>query len=841
MIVFVKNYIVGSKAINRLRLYGSLLIALLAVTTPQNSLAVPAYRGLQSYTQPDGSEVEFRKIGDEFSHILLSEDDYLLTYGVTGLEYGKISDNGLILPTGILFQPGPLHPNIDKSLLTRISDPMTILNNLSVKNGGKQNINNRFKGPGRIQSSFPRTGKANALVILVEYQDVKFNLTDPHSYYDGMLNKQGFSEYGGTGCAKEYFELNSNGQFSPQFDVYGPVTLPNNREYYGGNDERGSDKHASEMVSHALKILDPDVDFKRYDMNSDGEVDNVYVIYAGQGEATYGGPDTVWPHSFDLLKDMIFVIVDGLYVNHYACCNEWLNDEPDGVGTFIHEFSHVLGLPDLYATNGARLSATPGNWSVLDYGPYNNGGHTPPNYSAYERYAMGWVEPEILKTPKNLNLLNLSESNQVAIIPVEGNANEFFLIENRQQKNWDKYLPGHGMMVWHVDYDAAIFQAGATNNDPKHQRVDIIEANGKADGLNYDTMTQYPFPGPTRNTSLDFESIPQLATWSGADTGVALSDIEETEDGRIVCRVNGGVYNIDTPEWVDYSFGTDSLLTLNWKEVPGAELYELEVMACFDGESGVIVNNMGAGGIMSLPEDWTSSSTKVYSTSGNYGEAAPSFKMEKAEDFLMSPVLNADINNISFWMKGIQTSGSTIEVLGLKAGDWVSLGSETPGNKQGQIYELAVDQPGIRQVKFIYNMQKGRVALDDVVISYGNPDFILEGYSPKVLKGVTTHSVDCSAVTPDKVRCRMRARNGDDTSRWSETIEVDSKNVGITEVSSNSSVTVQGHTVMSEGQTILVYDITGRKIATGFEVVTLPCRGIYIAVAGQDRIKIHVK
>lgn len=87
----------------------------------------------------------------------------------------------------------------------------------------------------------------------------------------------------------------------------------------------------------------------------------------------------------------------------------------------------------------------------------------------------------------------------------------------------------------------------------------------------------------------------------------------------------------------------------------------------------------------------------------------------------------------------------------------------------------------------------------------------------------------------------MRARNGDDTSRWSETIEVDSKNVGITEVSSNSSVTVQGHTVMSEGQTILVYDITGRKIATGFEVVTLPCRGIYIAVAGQDRIKIHVK
>ena len=249
-----------------------------------------------------------------------------------------------------------------------------------------------------------------------------------------MLNKQGFSEYGGTGCAKEYFELNSNGQFRPQFDVYGPVTLPNNREYYGGNDERGDDKHASEMVSHAVQILDPDVDFTRYDMSSDGEVDNVYVIYAGQGEATYGGPDTVWPHSYDLLKDMVFVRVDGLYVNHYACCNEWLKDEPDGVGTFIHEFSHVLGLPDLYATIGARLSATPGNWSVLDYGPYNNGGHTPPNYSAYERYAMGWVEPEILSAPKNLNLLNLSESNQVAIIPVEGNENEFFLIENRSRE-----------------------------------------------------------------------------------------------------------------------------------------------------------------------------------------------------------------------------------------------------------------------------------------------------------------------------------------------------------------------------------------------------------------------
>ena len=162
MIVFAKNYIVGSKAINRLRLYGSLLVALFTVTTPQNSTAVPAYRGLQSYTQPDGSIVEFRKIGDEFSHILLSEDDYLLTYGAAGLEYGKIADNGLIIPTGILFQSTPMHQNVDQSLLTRVSDPMNILQDLSVKSVKKRNVNSRFKGPGRIQSSFPPTGEANA-------------------------------------------------------------------------------------------------------------------------------------------------------------------------------------------------------------------------------------------------------------------------------------------------------------------------------------------------------------------------------------------------------------------------------------------------------------------------------------------------------------------------------------------------------------------------------------------------------------------------------------------------------------------------------------------------------
>ena len=320
---------------------------------------------------------------------------------------------------------------------------------------------------GLFDTGFPSKGEQKGLVVLVEYKDVKFTHNDPYSYFNRMLNEDGFSDYGGTGCAAEYFRECSDNQFRPKFDVYGPITLSQNMSYYGGNDYSGNDKNPQKMAIEACQQLDATVDFSEYDRDGDGFIDNVFIFYAGRGEASGGSSNTVWPHSWNVTAaEYTSYIFDGVQLDRYACSNEWEGSRPDGVGTFIHEFSHVMGLPDLYATSYTS-AFTPGGWSVLDHGSYNNGGCTPPLYSAYERYSLGWITPQVLDGPASVRLNSIG-SNQACIIPT-GDENEFFLIENRQKTSWDKYIPGHGMLVWHVDYDAYVWRQNTVNNNADHQ------------------------------------------------------------------------------------------------------------------------------------------------------------------------------------------------------------------------------------------------------------------------------------------------------------------------------------------------------------------------------------
>ena len=69
-------------------------------------------------------------------------------------------------------------------------------------------------------------------------------------------------------------------------------------------------------------------------------------------------------------------------------------------------------------------------------------------------------------------------SNEAFLIPTD-REEEYFLFENRQQEGNGAYIPGHGMLVWHIDFDLDIWLINAANNDPDHQRVDLIEADNK--------------------------------------------------------------------------------------------------------------------------------------------------------------------------------------------------------------------------------------------------------------------------------------------------------------------------------------------------------------------------
>lgn len=334
-------------------------------------------------------------------------------------------------------------------------------------------------------------------VILVQFSDVSFATGNTQSAFNDFFNAASYNYNGATGSVKKYFTDQSYGQFVPQFDVYGPVTLGNKRSYYGGNDDGGDDQRAELMVTDACELANNNINFAQYDTDGDGYVDAVVLIFAGQGEMSTH-PEYVYPMA-GYLDDAI--LLDNKYIETYAFVPE-LNEKNKraGIGEMVYQFSHILGLPTLSDTDGGT-DKTLGDWDVMDHGCYNNGGNTPAAYSAYERFYLGWVEPILLNEPMNIRLRDLNESGDCAIITKSGQTNlrgdnpdprKFFILENRQQSGWDANIPGHGMLVTEINYVKSRWDGDEVNiqikGKPSHL-VDLIEADGSAPKYNKDNLT----------------------------------------------------------------------------------------------------------------------------------------------------------------------------------------------------------------------------------------------------------------------------------------------------------------------------------------------------------------
>ncbi len=549
-----------------------ILSVLAAIGLGTMAYAVPAMPGLRTFTQPDGSTVTVRLLGDERAHFYVSDDNYPLLEDSEGrLCYAEIGVDGLVRASGVQARNSARRAQAEKDIMAR-ADAADLSQRLM-----KQILDNSparvpQTGMGLTDSTFPSKGEIRALVILVNYADVKFNTPNPQDYFTRLMNEEGFSDNGATGSSRDYYIASSNGQFRPIFDVVGPVDLPNNRSYYGGNNTYGNDAHPADMVIQACQLLDDEVDFSLYDANNDGFIDNIYVFYAGAGEASGGPSDSVWPHSWDVFsaggQNHRF---DGKTLNHYACSNEWMPlyvpAGPDGIGTFCHEFGHVLGLPDLYDTQNSATGYGPGSWSIMAHGSYSNNSRTPPTFSSYERNALSWMELQPLTKAASIELDHLLESNYAAVISVPGNDNEFFLFENRQLRGWDAYLPNHGMLIWHIDYDPTVFNHNIVNNDGTHQYVDLIEAGGVSA-----RDAAIPFPGSYGVT--DYDAV----GWGGVEIGLPITNIAEANN-VISFDVLGGITSLADPTYIKAlpEATTPYSLTLQWDEVPDANQYLLSV------------------------------------------------------------------------------------------------------------------------------------------------------------------------------------------------------------------------------------------------------------------------
>lgn len=552
---------------------------MLIAAAAQSIFAVPARPGVvKTVTQPDGSTLEVMVVGDEFRHCYLTADRIPLMRDAEGRYcYATVDMTGQAVPSQFQARDAAMRTGVEKTFINSL-DTHLIGTKLFERGAMlKRSATNISAGIGLDpdDTCFPHEGDVHALVLLVEYSDVKFKVADPADYYNRFLNEDGFSDHNGTGSCRDYFMSVSTGKFRPTFDAVGPITLSRSMSYYGGNDIWGNDNNPEQMVIDACKIIDDDIDFRDYDLDGDGEVDNIYIIYAGQGEASYGTDSSVWPHRWTLDAAGASLRLDGVKINNYGCCNEWDDIRPSGIGTFCHEFGHVMGLPDLYSTDyGGAERSTPDSYDVMDRGSYNNDGRTPPTYSAFERNAMGWIDLQVLDGPDAITLENIHDSNTACIIPT-GDKNEFFLLENRQLTGWDAHIPGHGMLIWHIDFDLSVWKSNTVNNDVNHQYVDIVEAGGRANSSNAAVLKSYPFPGTSRNTEFTDDSAPAMRTWDDKALNLPITEIEEV-NGVISFNVAGGYVELAAPQPVASSVNPGGF-TLSWAAVDKALSYTVDI------------------------------------------------------------------------------------------------------------------------------------------------------------------------------------------------------------------------------------------------------------------------
>ncbi|MBR4564588.1 MAG: M6 family metalloprotease domain-containing protein [Paludibacteraceae bacterium] len=516
--------------------------------------AVPAYRGWQTKSQPDGSTITVRLVGDEFFHYWETED-------------GKIAVE-----------------NEDGTFVVTAENRPT-----AKKIAQKRNASPYMKRP--IRKIGEHNMAPRGLVVLVNFSNISFKAANTRDAFDDLMNNSNYTHNGAYGSVREYFRAQSNGQYVPDFDVVGPITLTKTRATYGANtsSEQGSDTNPAQMIVDACKAVDNTVDFTTYDNNNDGYIDFVYVIYAGEGEADGGPKESVWPHNWYVKSGAgITCNLDGKKLDNYACSAE-LNHSDNtrtGIGTIAHEFGHVIGLPDYYDTDYGTNDdngVTPYKWSIMDQGSYNNDGRTPPNYSIFDKYFMGWATPKFLKKDEKKNVTMTTGYDDAYQItggtsgPVAyTNTGTVYYIENRQKNGWDAYLPGSGMLVWQVKYNASAWSDNEPNNTAGNPRYTIVPADGKTTNFGRNASDIFP-------TS----SVKSYTPY----TGCALSEI--TKSGSdITFKYNGG----ETKNQWDYSLlgenctvPADGIValngTLNLTITPDAG-YSLADAACWTVEMG---------------------------------------------------------------------------------------------------------------------------------------------------------------------------------------------------------------------------------------------------------------
>ncbi|WP_288952537.1 M6 family metalloprotease domain-containing protein [uncultured Prevotella sp.] len=533
--------------------------------------------------QSDGTTITVILRGDEHINWYTTLDGVLLVQAADNSYYvGKVTKDGRLIATQQLAHEAAWRSSAETNLISKQDKDKFYSYVSKVAEQSENSYNNNPRTRITVDKGwygvpyFPHTGSPKALVILAEFADTTFTIQNTKQVFTNYLMNEGhFTEtayaqnrnYKGV---RGYFKDCSYGKFTPTFDVVGPVKLPKPQTYYGAENDNITD-----LMTDACNAVDNEVDFSQYDANGDGLVDLVYIIYAGHSANYRGNTSTdIWPKSGTTIISKTF---DGKSIRRYGVSNELAGRENkkkeketiNGIGLFCHEFSHTLGLPDIYAY---KTDAEDQNdqgmelWDLMDGGTEVQGGRVPSPYLAWEREAMGWMSIDTLTTDCHIaNLKTIDNGGKAYKILNPSASNEYIVLQSIQKggwyQGWGNGSYPKGLLVYRVSYASnKVNVFDFPNNVKGKPRVIVVPADGKVlsaqnAGGSWDTyITQhnedlYPYNG--------VDSIKGFKMFNETILGRSMFNIVETDgantENRYVSfdfrdRIPTGIYNTTVTE-----------------------------------------------------------------------------------------------------------------------------------------------------------------------------------------------------------------------------------------------------------------------------------------------------
>ena len=541
--------------LRRLSLTFSMLLCSLSL------FCAPALNGLVNLRQPDGTLVPAYLSGDEHGHLVLTPEGCALVQDADGWwcyacydYYGRCINTGE--PAGRIDTPGEV------IAASRIIPYDRIWRQRAIRREKTARLQTRSLARTRRLLSEGENGVRHGLIILAQFQDESFTFTKED--FERVINGDDPKS------ALSYFKDQWQDRYSFRFDITDIVTLPEGFAWYGTNDDDGQDKNAARMIVDACLAVDDFVDFSAYDNDGDGEVDNVFVFYAGPNESEGAESTRIWPHMWYVQSgaDITFE-ADGVLVDNYACTSELMLDlnrttftTLASIGTFCHEYTHTFGIPDLYDTdNEGSGGYAEGMWNcidLMDAGNYNDRGFTPPNYSVAERWYFGMGQGFPLTTGTH-TLHPIQENGDYCYYQTDDEG-EIFLFECRKEEGWDAHIGGNGLLIYRIDRSERPAGESTTakktlsalerwdlnevNARPDYQCVDLIEPDPLVQeqyrtavkNRRYETIRLlashafWPYDAATVFTS---DTDPAFRFRSGTDSPIGLADIRRNPDGSV--------------------------------------------------------------------------------------------------------------------------------------------------------------------------------------------------------------------------------------------------------------------------------------------------------------------